>query len=142
MADVGHAHPRSGVALLLPSAAVWLIFAVIATAAGIARERWLVSRIGELGAHQVGTLLVCTAFLAVIAIFVDRMRPSRREAMAIGIAWLLFAMAFEFGFGRFVDGLSWNRLLSDYDLLRGRLLLLVWITIGAGPFVFARLYSR
>jgi hypothetical protein len=51
--------------------------------------------------------------------------------LTIGIAWLLAAVAFACGFGRFVDGLSWSRLLADYDITRGRLLLLVWATGGA-----------
>jgi len=69
------------------------------------------------------------------------MRPSPEQALAIGLGWLVAAIAFEFGFGHFVDGLSWSRLLSDYDLSRGRLLLLVWVTVGGGPFVFARVYQ-
>ena len=134
--------PSRTTSLLLVSLAFWLILAAVATAAGISRELWLVPQLGELRAHQVGTLFVCAAFLAVIALFVKRMRPSSEEALVIGIGWLLAAVAFEFGFGHFVDGLSWSRLLSDYDISRGRLLLLVWITVGGGPFVLARLHQR
>lgn len=85
-----------------------------------------------------GTILVTAAFLAAIAGFVSRMRLAPGEALVVGTAWLLAAVAFEFGFGHYVDGLSWSRLLSDYDLTRGRLLLLVWVTVGGGPFVLAR----
>jgi hypothetical protein len=42
----------------------------------------------------------------------------------------------------FVDGLSWSRLLADYDISRGRLLLLVWVTLGGGPFLLARRRPR
>jgi hypothetical protein len=120
------------------AAVFWLIFAGVATSAGIVRETWLVPRIGELPAHQVGTLLVCGIFLAVIAVFIRRTRPSAQEARSIGVWWVLVAIAFEFGFGHYVDGLSWGRLLADYDLSRGRLLLLVWLTVGVGPLVLAR----
>jgi hypothetical protein len=51
--------------------AVWLIFAGIATAAGFARELWLVPQLGELRGHHFGTLFVCAAFLAVTAMFVS-----------------------------------------------------------------------
>ena len=60
-------------------------------------------------------------------------RPSTREALCVGAWWTLLAVGFEFGFGRYVDGLSWSRLLSDYDLSRGRLLLFVWLTVALGP---------
>jgi hypothetical protein len=120
------------------AAVFWLIFAATATAAGIIRETWMVPRVGELRAHQVGTLVVCALFLGVIRIFVRRARPSKGEAIWIGLCWVLLAVAFEFGFGHYVDGLSWSRLLADYDLTRGRLLLLVWLTVGAGPVLLAR----
>jgi len=124
------------------AAVVWLIFAATATTAGIIRETWLVPRIGELRAHQVGTLVVCAMFLAIILAFVRRTRPSRQEALTVGMWWLLVAIAFEFGFGRYLDGLSWSRLFADYDVSRGRLLLLLWLTLGAGPALLTRALGR
>ena len=126
-------------ALLLPAAGFWLMLAGIAIAAGILREMWLTPRIGELPAHQAGTVLVTTTFLAAIAGFVRRMRVQPDEALVIGGGWLLGAVAFEFGFGHYVDGLSWSRLLADYDVTHGRLLLLLWLAVGAGPFVLAHI---
>ena len=125
-------------ALLLPSLGFWLALAAIATVGGILRELWLVPLIGGLRGHQVGTAIVASAFLLAIAVFVGRMRLSPREALVIGAAWLLCAIAFEFGFGHYVDGLSWTRLLSDYDLSAGRLLLVLWLVVGLGPFLMAR----
>ena len=58
------------------------------------------------------------------------------------LVWLFSAVGFEFGFGPFVDGLSWSRLLSDYDLSRGRLVVLIWAAVGASPFMLARLNQR
>jgi hypothetical protein len=124
------------------AAVFWLIFAATATAAGIIRETWVVPWVGDLRAHQVGTVVVCAVFLAIIQALIRRTRPSRQEALAVGIWWLLVAMAFEFGFGHYVDGLPWSRLLADYDLSRGRLLLLLWLTVGAGPVLLARALGR
>jgi hypothetical protein len=104
----------------------------------VARETWLVPRIGQLRAHQVGTLLVCALFLMAITLFVRRARPSIREARCVGAWWTLFAVGFEFGLGRYVDGLSWSRLLADYDLSRGRLLSFVWLTVALGPAMLTR----
>jgi hypothetical protein len=61
------------------------------------------------------------------------------NALAVGGCWLLVAIVFEFGLGYLVDGLPSSRLLSEYDLSRGRLLLLVWLTVGLGPFVLTRM---
>lgn len=128
--------------MVLPSLALWLLLAAIATVAGIVRQLWLVPLIGELRGHQVGTLIVAAAFVGVIAVFVGRMRLSPGEVLSVGPAWLLGAIAFEFGFGHYVDGLSWTRLLSDYDLSEGRLLLLLWLVVAAGPFLLAHLRQR
>ena len=130
------------VPLLLPSLGFWLVLAAIATAGGVVRELWLVPLIGELRGHQVGTAIVASAFLYAIAVFVGRMRLSPREALVIGAAWLLGAIAFEFGFGHYVDGLSWTRLLSDYDVSAGRLLLVLWLVVGIGPFLMARRHQQ
>jgi hypothetical protein len=128
-------------ALYVTAAVFWFFLAGIATAAGVAREIWLVPHIGQLRAHQSGTLLVCMFFLGAIAAFVLRTRPSPREALCIGACWVLLGIAFEFGVGRYVDGLSWSRLLSDYDLSRGRLLSLVWVTVALGPVALTRCWA-
>ena len=58
----------SGTGSLYRAAAMyWLVLAGTATVAGIARETWLVPRLGELRSHQLGTIIVCASFLAVIA---------------------------------------------------------------------------
>jgi len=64
---------------------------------------------------------------------------SAGQAIAIGVIWLVLTVAFEFLFGHFVVGHPWSRLLHDYDLLQGRVwvLVLVWTTIA--PYVFYRL---
>jgi len=121
---------------------VWMLLALAASLAGMAREWWLRPVIGELRAHQAGTLLVCALFLAIIAVFVVRTKLSVRQALLIGISWLVGAVVFEFGVGHWVDHLSWSRLLADYDLLHGRLLLLVWITVAFAPAVIASRESR
>jgi hypothetical protein len=128
--------------LFLQASVTWIVFAAIATTAGLVRELWLVSWVGELPAHQIGTLLVCAAFVGIITTFVAQLDLSPREAMIIGIVWLSAALVFEFGIGRFVDGLSWARLFSNYDVTRGRLLILVWLTVAACPFLLARARRR
>jgi hypothetical protein len=132
---------RAG-ALLLRSVGVWLMLAALATLGGVARELWLVPRLGDLRGHQVGTVLVTAAFLVAIALFVRRTRLTPREGLLVGLGWLAGAVAFEFGFGHYVDGLPWSRLVADYDLSQGRLLLLLWLAIGAGPFLLAALQQR
>ena len=60
---------------------------------------------------------------------------SAAEANRVGAAWLAATVAFEFGFGRAVAKLSWEELLADYNLARGRTWPLVLLAIAAGPRV-------
>ncbi len=42
---------------------------------------------------------------------------------------------FEFGFGHYIMGHSWSKLLHDYNLLAGRLWLVVLLAILTGPYL-------
>ena len=52
---------------------------------------------------------------------------------------LAMTVAFEFLFGHYVAGHSWDRLLHDYNLFAGRVwvVVLVWVTVA--PYLFFRL---
>ena len=111
---------------------VWLLLAAVAIANGIIRQGTYGKSMSELAAHQVSTV---TAILATGAVVwgVDHFWPieSMYQAWIIGSCWLLMTVLFEFGFGRYVAGHSWQRLFADYNLLRGRVwpLFLVWILV-------------
>lgn len=43
----------------------------------------------------------------------------------VGTVWVALTVAFEFLAGHYVFGNSWERLLADYNMVRGRLWILV-----------------
>jgi glyoxylase-like metal-dependent hydrolase (beta-lactamase superfamily II) len=51
-------------------------------------------------------------------------------------------VAFEFGFGHFIAGKSWDDLRADYDVFRGRLWVLVLLTTTVAPYLAAQSHSR
>jgi len=55
------------------------------------------------------------------------------------MTWLVLTLAFEFLFGHYVGGHSWRSLLDDYDLLSGRLWVLVPAWLAVAPYLFHRL---
>jgi hypothetical protein len=111
---------------------VWLLLAVVAIGNGIVRQATYGKLLPELSAHQLSTLTALLAAWAVVWL-ANRRWPiaSAAHAWKIGAAWLLMTVLFEFGFGHYVAGHSWERLLADYNLLEGRvwLLFLAWITV-------------
>lgn len=119
---------------------VWMLLAVVAIINGIIRVSTYGQIMPELAAHQLSTLTAVVAS-AVVIWLANRRWPitTATEAWSIGLCWLLMTMAFEFGFGHYVAGHAWERLLADYNLLRGRVwpLFLGWITVA--PFVMHKL---
>lgn len=120
---------------------VWLVIAVVAVGNGILRTALIEPAIGEYPAHVVATLATgIPAFLGVMYLYF-RYGPidhTEQELAGIGIFWLALTVAFEFGFGHYVVGHPWSRLLADYDLLAGRLWVLVLLTMLVGPLLVDR----
>lgn len=112
---------------------------LIAIGNGVLREAFLKKYTGNFAAHQLSTLSLILFFAAYIAWAMKRFAPaSSTQALAVGLLWLLLTLAFEFGFGRW-QGQSWTTLLADYNLLKGRLWILVPLWVGFAPFLFYRL---
>ncbi len=118
----------------------WFPMVAIAIANGVVREAWYGKYLSELAAHQISTLIAVILFGVYIWFVVRIWRPaSAVQAIAVGLLWLATTVAFEFLFGHYVVGHSWERLLHDYNLLAGRvwLLVLVWVTVA--PYLFFRI---
>ena len=122
---------------------IWIPMVLIAIANGAARDLWYGKHFAVPFAHQLSTLTALLLFSlyiwAVLRIFPLQ---SSRHAVAIGLMWLGLTIAFEFVFGHYVAGLSWSRLLSDYNVLAGRLWLLIPLWLAIAPYVFYRLKHR
>lgn len=117
------------------AAAVWLLLLTIAVVSGSLRAAMLEPNVGEPAAHVIGTLFVVALFIATIAATVHWIDPRLQKSrlIALGIAWTVATVAFEFGFGHFIAGHPWDRLLADYNLARGRVWLLVLATLLLTP---------
>ncbi len=118
----------------------WLLLAVVAIVNGTLRQFVYGRHLPELAAHQLST--VTGILLTGVTVWLlNRFWPigSARDAWIIGACWLLMTIAFEFGFGHYVAGHSWSRLIADYNILEGRVwsLFLVWIAVL--PYVVWRL---
>jgi len=53
----------------------------------------------------------------------------------MGACWTAMTIAFEFGFGHYIMGNSWGKLLADYNFFAGRLWVLVLLAVLAGPSI-------
>lgn len=115
----------------------------IAIANGVLRETTYGRRLDSLHAHQASTLAAILLFGVYISAVLSALRlESPAQAIRVGIFWVVLTVAFEFLFGHFVAGHPWSRLLADYDLLAGRVWLLVLLWIGSAPWLLLILRRR
>jgi len=122
--------------LFLKSFGIWLILAVSAIVVATFRVGVLLPQFGEQTAHQLGTILYLIVQFIIIYLFIRKIRiKDVKTLLGIGFFWLVITIIFEFIFGHFVMGNSWQKLLADYNLLNGRLWVLVLINNLAAPLI-------
>ncbi|WP_445476291.1 hypothetical protein ACT9XH_06205 [Methanococcoides methylutens] len=128
--------------LYLYSLAVWVFFIVLAIANGVSRGLYA-PHTGELLAHQISSVIFSTVIFAVTYIFLKYSGVSGTSVQFIyvGLMWLFLTISFEFLFGHFVIGHSWERLLHDYNIFEGRIWLLVLIVTVISPWLANRILS-
>jgi len=119
--------------------AFWFLLLVVAVASGALREGLFTPRLGALRAHQAGTVFVCIIFFMSMILFVRWVQPSETQALCIGAAWVLATIAFEALMVRVWMGKPWSTVFADYNLLQGRLWILVLLTTLLGPWVATRI---
>ena len=123
----------------LRSLVVWCVFVVLAIMNGGFRDAVVTPRLGEFGGHITSTVLLCAAISAVTWFTIDWVRPlTSGDALLIGGQWAVMTVAFEFLAGHYVFGSAWTTLLADYDLLAGRVWVLVLVTLAFAPLLAAR----
>jgi hypothetical protein len=121
----------------------WAPMVAIAVANAAVREWWYGKRVTELRAHQISTVSALVLLGAYIWVVIWLWPPeSPKEALAVGLIWLVLTVAFEFLFGRYGARHSWRRLLHDYNVLAGRVWMLVLVWIAIAPYVFFRLQRQ
>ena len=123
---------------LVRAVTVWIVLLITAVANGAVREFAFVPRMGEATGHVLSTVTLCFAILLLSWLTIGWIRPrSARDAWTVGVLWLFLTLAFEFLAGRYVFGHPWRRLLADYNVLRGRVWILVLVTTLVAPVVTA-----
>ena len=73
-------------------------------------------------------------------LFVTVYRPLPASTFfQIGLFWLVLSLLFEFEFFHYAMHEPWEKLWADYNLFRGRLLIVVWLTTLFSPLICGKL---
>jgi hypothetical protein len=118
----------------------WVVLVIIAIINGTIRNFWYKPIFGDLVAHQISTFTFIAALIIVTHGFLSllKVKYGSMQLWLLGLMWVGLTVLFEFGFGHYVMGNSWERLLADYNILQGRLWSLVLLATASSP----RLVSR
>lgn len=114
---------------------LWVLLAGIAIMNGLLREYGYSPLVGATVAHLLSTGIYIFLILIVMYLYFQKIitAESKRELLMIGIKMLIATIIFEFIFGHYVIGHSWEKLFSDYNIFRGRMWSVVLIFILFGP---------
>ena len=122
--------------VILKYSLAWIPMVFIAILNGTLRELVLAKTLSELRAHQLSCLTGVLLFWGYTWLISFKWPlQSGKQAMSVGLVWLILTVAFEFIFGHFVMHHSWERLLQDYNILAGRLWVFVLLAVALLPFI-------
>jgi hypothetical protein len=129
--------------IVIRSLAIWLLIICAEIIHGILRAIVLVPIVGEFRSNQIG-VFTGSAIILAIAYFTIRWIGAQRpnELLLVGLIWLVLTVAFEVLSGRFVVGLSWERIASDYNVLNGGLMPLGLLFLFFSLMIAAKLRSK
>jgi hypothetical protein len=101
----------------------------------VIREKLLTPAFGDPVGRAISSLTL-SVLIFLIVFFVIRWFPIRNTSglWFLGIFWTALTITFEFSFG-FFRGLSWEAMLEDYNLLKGRRWVLVLMTTLLSPLL-------
>ena len=124
----------------LKGVVVWFVIILAETLhGGTARTLWLAPLIGDLPARQVSFFTGVVLILAIATLFVPWLQASRSQLLKIGVLWTVLTLAFEVGLGRLILGYSWERVLSDYNLSQGGLMVIGLVILTFAPLIAVKL---
>jgi hypothetical protein len=124
--------------MLLRALVIWFAILVLASLNGALRDLIVAPRIGDTVARAISTVILCGVVLLVSWISIRWIGPqSPRQALAVGLFWLVLTLTFEIGSQR-LSGKPWSTVLADYDVLQGRIWVLVPMVTFLAPLWVGR----
>ncbi|MBL0035948.1 MAG: hypothetical protein IPP26_09305 [Flavobacteriales bacterium] len=111
---------------------IWFVLMVGAIANGAVRIKLIIPFTGEPIGHVISTALLCVLILVITWAMIGWIGPlTDQQARGIGTVWLLLTLGFEFGAGALISHRTWPEMLADYNVLNGR----VWVVVPIITFL-------
>jgi len=113
----------------------WLALPAAAVANGVLRDATCGRRMSRTASHSLAAAPLAAAVLLWAGVLQRRRPlPSRAAAARVGLLWLVFTLAFEFGMGA-ARKVPAREMLAEYDMRRGNLWPLVPLAVASAPLL-------
>ena len=108
---------------------------VLAIINGTIRNSVYAPKLGDYEGHVISSIIAIVYTLVITYLFISNLKldVTKTDLLLIGAFWLIITIIFEFVFGHYVAGHSWNRLIADYNILKGRMWSLVLLITFVAP---------
>jgi len=116
---------------------MWLVFVVIAIINAAVRNKVYKPVVGDLAAHQISTVIFVSLIFVVtyLILRVSGLQLTDLSALVMGSIWLVSTILFEFAAGHYAFKNSWEKLLADYNIFKGRIWSLVLLATFLAPYI-------
>jgi hypothetical protein len=119
---------------------IWLGILVLAIANGTFREAILIPELGTAAGLLLSGILLSLLILVMTYLVLPWFGPMpASKYIAVGFAWLLLTLAFEFTFGHLIQGKPWSELLQAYTFKDGNIWPVVLLVTALAPYIAARI---
>ena len=121
---------------------MWLCIMPVAIVNGTIRDLLVSPYLGDQIARAISCLTLAGATFLIAWMSIQWIDPvDQFQSWVIGLIWLGLTLAFEFLVGHYVFGTTWEALLADYNILEGRLWILVLAAALIAPPMMFRLQA-
>ena len=123
--------------------AVWSLMMAAESVHGGLRSVLLEPRVGSFHSRQIGAIAGSLIVLGIAWLLIDWISAKDTRTLSpAGTMWSALSLSFEFGSGRLGLGYSWERILEDYDVSKGGLLLFGVFFMSISPIAASLLRRR
>lgn len=118
---------------------VWVGIVILAIANGLLREAILIPVMSKPTGMVLSGVMLSGLILAVAYLTLPWFGPLPLTGYAaIGIGWLCLTLAFEFSFGRVIQGKPWPELFEAYLFRDGNIWPVVLLVTALAPYIAAK----
>ncbi|NTW55572.1 MAG: hypothetical protein HGB20_00835 [Chlorobiaceae bacterium] len=117
----------------------WLMIVAAESVSGTLRRLFIAPLMGDMPSRQLGVFLgSAIIFLITVMTFRGMALRSSKEQLLAGAFWTVLTIGFEVGLGLLARATQ-ERILSDYDLRQGGLMIFGLLFMLFSPFLAAKL---